>query len=338
VSAREPVPSSYRALEVGSWEGAASLRVVEKPAPELQSGELLVRVLASPVNPSDLAFLKGMYGIQKPLPAVPGFEASGVVVAGKGAAARALVGRRVAFSSPSDRDGTWAEYAVARVTSCFPLRSGVSDEQGAMIIVNPLTAWAFLMRAREGKHKVLVHTAAASALGHWLIRLAKPRKVKLIHVVRRAEQVAHLRSLGEEHVLDSSADDFEATLKKTCRSLGAKIAFDAVGGDTAFRVLRALPRGGELVSYGALSEGPLFVHPGDVIFADKRVTGFWLTRLFDAEHLPRMLQGAVAVQRFVANGATTAVRELVGLDDLAAAIGRYEAKMTEGKVLLVPRR
>jgi len=221
---------------------------------------------------------------------------------------------------------------------CYPLRKGVTDDQGAMLIVNPLTAWAFLLIAKRGGHKAIVHTAAASSLGRWLIPLARERKVKLIHVVRKKTQEKLLRDLGEEHVFDSSEDGFDDALKGACKKLDATIAFDAVAGDTALRVLRALPRGSELCVYGALSEQPAMFHPGDFIFANKTIRGMWLSTFFTPRNLPQMLRGALVVQRHIANGQATAVQERVHLEDMPAAIDRYAQSMTDGKILWVPSK
>ncbi|MDQ3805658.1 MAG: alcohol dehydrogenase catalytic domain-containing protein, partial [Acidobacteriota bacterium] len=140
------IPATMRAVELRSYEGGeAGLTVVEKPVPRPGRGEVLVRMAAAPVNPSDLMFVRGMYGQRKRLPVVPGFEGSGVVVAaGGGLMARYLKGRRVACAAPFDGDGTWAEYMSAPAAQCIPLRKGVELEHAASMIVNPFTAWALL--------------------------------------------------------------------------------------------------------------------------------------------------------------------------------------------------
>ena len=164
-----------QALELHSYEGwRTGLRLVEKPVPRPGAGQVLVRMAAAPVNPADFAFMKGQYGVRKPLPTVPGLEGSGLVVAaGGGLAARFLVGRRVACVAPDHSDGTWAEYLVASPHRCMPLRRGVSLEQGATALVNPLSAWAMLDLARRGGHRTVVQTAAAGALGRMLLRLCR---------------------------------------------------------------------------------------------------------------------------------------------------------------------
>src|SRR5262245_26443303 len=137
-----------RAIELRDYDGRVeSLAVVEKPVPVPGPGQVLVRIAAAPINPSDLMLLGGHYGCKKELPAVRGFEASGeVVAAGSGIIAKMLVGRRVACAaaSPGLRDGTWAEYVVTGARMAMPLGRDVDIEQAAMLLVNPLTAWALV--------------------------------------------------------------------------------------------------------------------------------------------------------------------------------------------------
>jgi NADPH:quinone reductase-like Zn-dependent oxidoreductase len=157
----------------------------------------LVRVFASPINPSDLVFIRGLYGFKKPLPAIPGFEASGTVVeAGAGMMPHLLKGRRVACAAadPKVRGGTWAEYVVTPAQFCIPLRKDVDLEQGAALLINPMTAWGLMHEARRGRHRAVVQTAAASTLGRMIVRLGKRFSLPVINVVRRADQLGLART------------------------------------------------------------------------------------------------------------------------------------------------
>src|SRR5215472_9053466 len=172
-----PPPATMRAIQVKAYDGKpGSLTVAELPVPRPGPGEVLVKVFASPVNPSDLMFTTGNYGFKKPLPATPGFEGSGTVVeAGSGMMARFLNGRRVtcAAADPNVAGGMWAEYVVTSAQLCVPLGKRVDMEQGATMLVNPLTAWALMEEARLGGHRAVVSTAAASALGRMLVGLGR---------------------------------------------------------------------------------------------------------------------------------------------------------------------
>ena len=274
------IPDSMRAVQLRAYDGTPeSIAVVEMPVPRPGPGEMLVRVFASPINPSDLMFIRGLYGFKKSLPAVPGFEGSGTVVeAGTGLTARFLKGRRVACAAadPKVRGGMWAEYVVTPA-QFWPLRKNVDLEQGAALLINPITAWALMHEARRGRHRAVVQTAAASALGRMIVRLGKRFSIPVINVVRRAEQVELLRGLGAEYIVNSSEPEFDKRVCGLCHQLGASIGFDAVAGEMSARVLRAQPQGSRLLVYGALSLQASQADPASLIFERKQLEGFWLT-------------------------------------------------------------
>ena len=329
------IPATMRALELATYDGR--LQLVEKPVPKPGRGQVLVRVAASPVNPSDLKFIVGGYGIRKPLPIVPGFEASGTVVAtGGGLLAGFMAGRRVTCLAPDQGDGTWADFLLADARKCIPLKKFVTLEQGAMMVINPWTAWALMDTARRGGHRAAVHTAAASALGRMLLRLGRRFGVPIIHIVRRAEQVKLLRGMGAEHVLNSTDADFDAKLKSLCETLGASVAFDPVAGEMTGRVLAAMPRGSRAIVYGSLSGEPCSVRPEQLLYEGKSVEGFWMVRWVAERGFLARLRIASQVQRLLATDFKTEVRARVPLDRAAEAIAAYKHDMTGGKVLIVP--
>src|SRR5260370_26962682 len=143
-----------RAVQLRADDGApASIAVVEMPVPRPGPGQVLVRVHASPVNPSDYFFLRGLYSFKKPLPTVPGFEGSGTVVeAGPGLLPRLLKGKRVACSTAAAgmAGGMWAEYVATSAPLCVPFGKRGALEQGATMLVHPPTARALVAEARRG--------------------------------------------------------------------------------------------------------------------------------------------------------------------------------------------
>lgn len=334
----EPVPSTMRAVVLHDGPGGVSaLRVEDRPVPVLEPGEALIKVSAAPVNPSDLMFLKGMYGITKPLPVVPGFEGSGRVVAGGGGfAAQALMGLRVAFSASVDGDGSWAEYARVPVQQCIPLLPWVTDDEGATAIVNPLTAHALVQLARKQGHEGIVQTAGASALGRMLVRLCKREGIALVSVVRRESQAQLLRDLGAIHVVNSSASGWRDTLRTLAREAKASVAFDAVAGALTGEVAACMPRGSTIVVYGALSETPCSIDPRELVFRGQHLQGFWLADWFRTAGLPAVLEGGVAVQRRIRQEFATSIRDKVGFDHILESMAAYERSMSDGKILLCP--
>lgn len=325
------------ALELSEYDGGDSLVLTERPVPKPRRGEVLVRIAATPVNPSDLLFLNGEYGEAKPLPVVPGEEGCGTVVAsGGGLQARALVGRRVACFATPDRDGTWAGYTATKADLCVPLLKRVSDEQGAMLIVNPLTAWSFVARARRAGHRSFVQTAAAGQLGRMIIRLAARRDVEVVNVVRRPEQVELLSGLGAKHVLSSAEPDFDAQLRDLCARLGTKLAYDAVGGEMTGRLVSALARGGRVTVYGKLTDEDCRADALELIFRGKSVDGMWMEEWLPRQPFHYRLRASLGVQRLLGDVLTTKIQARLPLEQGREAVRSYEAGMTSGKVILFP--
>lgn len=329
-----------RAVQLRAYDGQPeSIVVSELPVPRPGPGQVLVRIAAAPINPSDLMFVRGLYGFKKPLPAVPGFEGSGTVVeSGAGMLPRYLKGRHVACAAAMKdiAGGTWAEYLVTSAKFCVPLSERVDMEQGATMLVNPISAWALLDIARRGRHPAIVQTAAASALGRMLIQLGRKFDIAVINVVRRSEQVKLLHDLGAKHVLDSSTPTFDAALRDLCHGLGATIGFDAVAGEMSARILRAQPRNSVLLVYGALSLAAAQIDPASLIFDGKRVEGFWLTPWLQRHSLLGQIRLARQIQELLGSELKTQIQARLPLEEVSRGLELYAAHMTEGKVLLAP--
>lgn len=314
--------------------GFDHLSIEERPEPKPRRGEVVVRIAASPINPSDLSFVQGMYGIRKTPPVVPGFEASGVITAVGEGVDTARIGERVACFA-GDADGTWAEFMATSQRAALPVPDSVSLEQASMMLVNPLTAWALIDKARTAGVPAVVQTAAASALGGMIRRLAARHGIVVIDIVRREEQTAALRSEGAAHVLNSTAEGFDSALREQCRSLGAELGFDAVGGDLTDRVLRAMPNGATLTVYGGLASAPVMVGVDQLIFRDKKVDGFWLSRWLPAAGA-QVMAAWQDVSAGIAADYHSEIRARYPLEEAVRALNDYADRMSGGKVLFVP--
>ncbi len=330
------IPEKMNAVVLDSYSGVNALRVEKRPVPKPGPNQVLVKVAASPINPSDLAFLDGNYGFKKKTPTVPGFEGSGTVVAvGSGIMGRYLMGKRVACISGKG-DGVWAEYMVTDATLALPLASSVSLEQGAMSAVNPLTAMAFLDITKKSGHKTIVQTAAASALGQMVNRIFQNSGIQVINIVRRDEQVDFLKKAGAEIVLNSTNADFAKELKETCKKHKAHLAFDAIAGLLTLQVLNAMPRHSKVSVYGGLSFEAAQIDPGDLIFKGKSIDGFWLTSWLEKKNPLQSLQLWQRAQKLLATDLKSEIRERYPLSEAKKAINEYQNQMTGGKVLLIP--
>ncbi|MDX2141120.1 MAG: zinc-binding dehydrogenase [Chloroflexota bacterium] len=332
----QSIPPTGSALVLQSYAPEPFAVTLETlPMPQPGKDELLVQVLASPINPSDLMFLQGMYGVRKPLPCVPGFEAAARVVAVGEGVDSAWIGRRVAcFAAHSS--GAWATHMVTHVSTCFPVDDRISDEQAALALVNPLTAIALVEQALQAGATAIVQTAAGSALGRMIERLATAHGIAVINVVRRAEQAAELQAAGSAHVLDNSDTTFDGRLRLVCRDLNARLAFDAVGGELTGQLLRALPNGGKVTVYGGLALQPCSVPVDQLIFKQKSVDGFWLSQWLRITPHAEQQAAWTAVQPQLSDTLRSDVRARYGLSDAALALGEYNAQMSGGKVLFVP--
>lgn len=325
-------PDTMRALVLDGPGQPLELR--EVPVPRPKSGEVLVRLVASPINPSDLSMLKGAYGLGWPYPLIPGLEGAGHVVAsGGGLMARLAVGRAVACVA--NTQGLWAEYAVMPAARVIPLPEGVPLGAGAMSFVNPMTAIALVSTARRSGHKIAISTAAGGALGAMIRRRGVEAGLEIIHIVRREAQVAALKADGAHHVLNETEADFDARLADLCRETRCRMAFDAVGGSMTYRLSEALCPKGEILVYGGLAEKAITLNPGTMIFKEIRVRGFWLSKWMTSRSLPEQLLLARQVTRALQGGfAETRVARIVPLEEAADAPALYASNMSAGKVLI----
>jgi NADPH:quinone reductase len=301
---------------------------------------VLIKMHISPINPSDLAFLAGGYGIKKPFPVVPGFEGSGTVVAaGKGILPKMWMGKKVACAASPKLNGCWAEYMVTSAASCVPVSKKITMEQGSMMFVNPMTALAFFdvyeNTPNPGKKlRGIINTAAASALGRMIIQLGKQKGIPVISVVRRADQVEMLKQAGAEFVVNSSDPEFENILKTLAHKLNATVLFDAVGGELSQQLLDAAPKGSTLYVYGRLSENPCEISLRDLIFTGNHIKGFWLTNWLHEKGMLKTVLTIRKVQSLLGKELETNIHQQFPPEKIMEAIETYKNNMSAGKVLI----
>jgi NADPH:quinone reductase len=285
-----------RALELRSLvtsHGTLELSLHDVQVPSPAGDEVLVRVEASPINPSDLgvliagadmstatiagtperpvvtatlreAALEGLSArVDKPLPV--GNEGAGIVVAaGSSPAAQALVGKSVGIAG----GGMYTQYKAVDAFACLVLPEGTTPKDGASSFVNPLTALGMLETMRREGHSALVHTAAASNLGQMLVKLCIKDGVPLVNIVRKPDQEDLLRSLGAVHVCNSGSPTFSSDLVEALKATSATIAFDATGGGTlASQILSGMEQAAnatakEYSRYGSTVHKQVYIYGG----------------------------------------------------------------------------
>lgn len=267
-------------------DGRLLLSLEEVTIDDPADDEIVVRVEAAPINPSDLGLLLGpadMGTLQRgdgatltlevPPRALSGLqgrigqslavgnEGAGTVAAA-GRDAKVLEGQRVGMIGGA----MYADYRRIKARDVIPLPTGASAQDGAAMFVNPLTAQGFVETARSEGHTAIIHTAAASNLGQMLQKICLVDDIALVNIVRSAEQAAILRDIGATHVLNSKDEDFGERLVDAIAETGATIAFDAIGGGTiGGEILRAMERAAvrtapEYSRYGSTTFKQLYIY------------------------------------------------------------------------------
>lgn len=307
--------------------GAAKLKAIG-------DDDVLIKIHSAPINPSDLLFAQGIYPTEKPRPTFTGFEGSGLVIkTGTSDKAKALLDKRVFFFSVGPNDlGTHGTYTVIGADTVFPIPGDLSYEEAAVSLLNPLTIEGFIHLCERENHKVIVHTAAASAFGRMLVVSCKKNNITLINIVRREEQVKILRELGSEHVLNSSDPAYKEDLAKTFETLKPTALFDAVAGPDGSFLFSAMPDRSTTYNYGALSPEPFTISATDLIFKNKKLTGYWLAYdIFNPEIAVKLVTSTFT--NLAARLYDVKISKTFSHEEFKEAYEYYSKNSTKGKVL-----
>ena len=332
---KENFPITMTGLVLTQFDHPMEIQTVNVPIPG--KGQVLLKIDSAPINPSDWAFVRGLYSSPKKPPVIAGFEGSGIVMAtGNDFLSRRLLGKKVACFAPPNGNGTWASYCLTHYTTAIPLRKDLNLEQGSMLLVNPLSVMAMIQISQQRKIKAIANTAAASALGQLLDKLCTTNGMACVNIVRRPEQVEQLKKNGATYVIDSSSAHFKMEMRDLFHQLNVQLAFDAVGGPMATDLLEALPKGAEVMSYGALSEAAMSVHPGKLIFENKKVSGFWLSQWITQQSMFNLLRSFKKIQRFLSVEHPINIQKRMSLAETIAFIQTYPDSMSAGKMLVKP--
>jgi NADPH:quinone reductase len=329
------IPATMHAVQLDEPNGKLTLR--EIPVPRPQMGQVLIRMAAAPINPSDLGSLSGLsYSGKRQFPFTPGLEGSGTVIeAAEGLMPRLLNGRQVACSALLTGDGTWAEYMVTSAELCVPLNRNVSLEQGATLLVNPLSALAMFEIAQRGKHRAIVSTAAASALGGMILRLGKRRNIPIIHVVRRQVQLDSVRQLGGEYVLNSRDPDFVEQLRTMAHQLQATLLLDAISGTMTQQLAEAAPYGSTILLYSMLSFQDCSIDSRTAFVKNLHFEGWFLPNWLREKNLFQALQLSRQAQSLLGTDLKSPIHKRFPLASAQKGLETYVGDMSAGKILLV---
>ncbi|KZX58744.1 NADH oxidase [Halioglobus sp. HI00S01] len=354
-------------------EGKLTVEVAQTELPEPKGSQILVKMEAAPINPSDLAVLTGpadlagaeyspgrfvadmpepfysgqkaRHGMRLPV----GNEGAGeVVAAGDDEYAQSLIGQRVACVPGT----AYSEYCIADAMLSLPLGE-LSSEQGASAFVNPMTALGFVETARAAGQNAIIHTAAASNLGQMLLKICQEDDIALVNIVRKSEQADMLRDMGATHVVNSADEDFFSQLCAAIEETGAYFGFDPIGGgqmtDTCFRAMEQVAarnmseysrygsdQAKKMFIYGRLDLGPTILTPAYGF--GWTLSGWLLTPFLQQAGMETVLRMRQRVLEGLTTTFASSYKRKVNLEEMLTreAVLEYSQMKTGEKYLVTP--
>jgi trans-2-enoyl-CoA reductase len=304
-------------------------------APPLEAGQVLLEVVAAPINPSDLLTLTGEYGQLPPLPATGGREGVGRVAELGPDAGELAVGQLVLLPRGS---GTWSTHVVGVAAQLQPLPNEADPLQLSMMTINPPTAALLLsefVSLEPGEW--VIQNAANSAVGLYLVQLARYRGHRTVNVVRREDAAEVVRETGGDVVL-LDGEDLAHRVSAATDGAQIRLGIDAVGGGATGHLADCLCESATLVNYGRMSGEPCVVQPDAFVFRDLTLRGFWLASWFQRapEERRRAIVGETA--GLIATGKLHApIEATYDVRDVKDAVAAAASGGRSGKILMVPR-
>ena len=307
------------------------LRVESRPWPRPEPDEVVVEMRAAPINPADLNAIEGKYPGKREVPAVPGFEGSGIVSETGRNVSKLTVGSLVLL--PHDV-GTWREACAVEAEQLVIVPPEVDPVQAAMLKINPLTAWRLLHGYVElTASDWVIQNAANSAAGRSVIQIAHALGYKTVNVVRREELIEELRTEGGDVVL-MDGENLRNEVKKATGGAPIHLGLNAVGGESALRLMNCLAASGTLVTFGAMSLQPLKIPNGLLIFKDLRFRGIWINKWYDNATPAERMAAFNPIFEMTGRGLLqTKVEKTYPLSELKAAVEHAARAQRRGKII-----
>ncbi len=305
------------------------IQLIEIPSAALSEGEVRVKMLAAPINPADINLVQGIYGIRPELPATAGLEGCGTITETRSPCFQ--IGDKVIFTK---RVGTWSEEVVCAADAVLKIPAETPSDQAAMLKVNPLTAWCMLTQLRKlPKGSWVIQNAANSGVGYCVIQIARLLGLKTINIVRREETIPELQKIGGDICLLDNTDYIAIIKDKQ-----PELALNAVGGDSALRLMDALAPKGLHVTYGAMSRNSLKVPNKFLIFKRIQLHGFWVTEWIKEEDDEFVHATYQKLARWmIEKKLTQPIDSSHSLANIHTAITRAEQDKRSGKVIISMR-
>jgi NADPH2:quinone reductase len=346
--------------QYGKAKEVLTLQDINEPEPN--AGEVKVKMILSPLNPSDVYntiegtykeavgkaiwnhnksekdYTMDPYGL-KPIPTlphIPGLEGVGIVVsAGKGLYGKMLVGKRVTVVG-ADK-GNWQEFNVVAAKQALPVNKALSDEQAATSFVNPVTAYIMIkeeLKCKKGDF--LLQSAGNSEVGKMVIKLGKYFGFKTINLVRNESQKAGLEAIGADYVIDVTTQDVKSEVYKITDGKGVRCALDPLSGDLPSNMIQCLGAvNGTLMVYGTLLSEPLSFSSRDLMTPLASIKGFFLSNWMAEQPLWNKMYILKKVGKLVKKGVLSSdISQIFELEDYQKALEAFEQKDNKGKILL----
>ncbi|KAK1271384.1 hypothetical protein QJS04_geneDACA021009 [Acorus gramineus] len=323
-------------------------RVIDVPPIEIKENDVCVKMLAAPINPSDINRIEGVYPVRPPVPAVGGYEGVGEIYALGSSVRKLSVGDRVIPSPPSF--GTWQTYIVKKEGLWHKVDKDVPLEYAATVTVNPLTALRMLedfVKLKEGD--AIVQNGTTSLVGQCIIQLAHIRGIRSINIIRDRvkTELGHAFDVKDLGPLWAGSEDVKGRLTQlgadavfTEKQLEVKnvkellagvpepaLGFNCVGGNAASLVLKFLRQGGTMVTYGGMAKKPVTVSTSSFIFKDLALRGFWLQKWMSSERAKECREMIDYLLGLVRDGKFRYEMELVPFHDFDTALDKALGKL-----------
>ncbi|MDR6942524.1 quinone oxidoreductase family protein [Mucilaginibacter pocheonensis] len=312
--------------ETGDAGHVLSLKQFDKPI--AGENQVIVKLLGSPINPSDFFFISGTYRFKPEFPQIAGLEGAGIIES-TGQGANLSVGILVSFFSRN----AWAEYTAVYEKDVMVLPADFPVDKASQFALNPITAWGLLERAGVNEGDWLLITAGNSVVSKLLIQIARLRNINIIATVRASKDAATLVAYGA-HVINVTDDNLLERVQEITDNKGVNVAFDAVGGKTGTDVLKCLQAGGRLIIYSRLSPDPIQLYNADVLYKNISITGFGIRAYLESKTPAQKDEIIQSLIKIIGNPEfKMEVAKSYALDDYQEAIATVVEGKNEGKVL-----
>ena len=306
---------------------AEVLRQSDRPIPQPGPRQVRLKVILSPVHNHDLSTVRGQYGYRPELPAIGGTEAVGIIDAvGEGLDA-GMAGRRVAVGGIH---GSWAEYVLASATGLVPVPDTIPDESAAQLVAMPFSAITLLDHLDVSSGDWIIQNAANGAVGRMLSRLAAARGVNCVSRVRWAVGVAVRQASGIANAVSTAENGWQDRVREITAGAAIRVGVDSVGGTASGDLAALIGDNGRMVVFGSMTAQPVVIPPGEFIFRNLTLRGFWGSSVM--ARLPQERRAALmgeVIGRVMSGDLPLPVDGIFGLDRPADAV---RASLTPGKV------